>query len=149
GLASTRTYPLTSSFRPSYNMAVNLVANYERAQAERLLASSFDQFLADRTVHGAEQTLERNASYLAGYLSSAACDRGDDPGGGRGLALADPRARHLAARRAPARAGRGDRPGRRPRQHDRGAGPDRGPPGPPGRRPRPRRRPGPGGEGGH
>ena len=25
GLASTRTYPLRSSFRPSYNMAVNLV----------------------------------------------------------------------------------------------------------------------------
>jgi ATP-dependent RNA helicase HelY len=77
GLASTRTYPLTSSFRPSYNMAVNLVANYERPQAERLLASSFAQFLADRTVHGAEQTLHRNARFLAGYLSSAACDRGD------------------------------------------------------------------------
>jgi ATP-dependent RNA helicase HelY len=77
GLASTRTYPLTSSFRPSYNMAVNLVANYERDQAERLLASSFAQFLADRTVHGAEQTLARNSEYLAGYLRSAACDRGD------------------------------------------------------------------------
>jgi len=77
GLASTRTYPLTSSFRPSYNMAVNLVANYERPQAERLLASSFAQFLADRTVHGAEQTLARNARFLGGYLESAACDRGD------------------------------------------------------------------------
>jgi ATP-dependent RNA helicase HelY len=77
GLASTRTYPLTSSFRPSYNMAVNLVANYERKEAERLLASSFAQFLADRTVHGAEQTLARNASYLAGYREAAACDRGD------------------------------------------------------------------------
>ena len=80
GLASTRTYPLTSSFRPSYNMAVNLVANYERPQAERLLASSFAQFLADRTVHGAEQTLARNAGYLAGYLESATCDRGDIAG---------------------------------------------------------------------
>jgi ATP-dependent RNA helicase HelY len=77
GLASNRTYPLTSSFRPSYNMAVNLVANYERKQAERLLASSFAQFLADRTVHGAEQTLARNARFLAGYLESAACVRGD------------------------------------------------------------------------
>ncbi|MFL5878948.1 MAG: RNA helicase, partial [Actinomycetota bacterium] len=77
GLASTRTYPLTSSFRPSYNMAVNLVANYERPQAERLLASSFAQFLADRTVHDAEQTLARNARFLGGYLESAACDRGD------------------------------------------------------------------------
>jgi ATP-dependent RNA helicase HelY len=77
GLASTRTYPLTSSFRPSYNMAVNLVANYAREEAERLLASSFAQFLADRTVHGAEQTLARNARYQAGYLESAACERGD------------------------------------------------------------------------
>jgi len=58
-------------------MAVNLVANYERKQAERLLAASFAQFLADRTVHGAEQTLARNAGFLAGYLESAACDRGD------------------------------------------------------------------------
>jgi ATP-dependent RNA helicase HelY len=76
-LASTRAYPLLSSFRPSYNMAVNLVANYVRADAERLLASSFAQFLIDRTVHGAEQTIARNSSYLAGYLRSAACDRGD------------------------------------------------------------------------
>ena len=76
-LASTRTYPLLSSFRPSYNMAVNLVANYGRADAERLLASSFAQFLIDRTVHGAEQTIARNSSFLEGYLRSAACDRGD------------------------------------------------------------------------
>jgi ATP-dependent RNA helicase HelY len=77
GLASTRTYPLTSSFRPSYNMAVNLVANYRRDQAEQLLASSFAQFLIDRTLHGAEQTLARNQRFLAGYLESARCHRGD------------------------------------------------------------------------
>jgi ATP-dependent RNA helicase HelY len=76
-LASTRSYQLVSSFRPSYNMAVNLVANYTRAAAERLLASSFAQFLIDRTVHGSERTLARNAEYLEGYLRSAACDRGD------------------------------------------------------------------------
>jgi ATP-dependent RNA helicase HelY len=76
-LASTRSYQLVSSFRPSYNMAVNLVANYTRPQAERLLASSFAQFLIDRTVHGAERTLARNAEYMEGYLRSAACDRGD------------------------------------------------------------------------
>jgi ATP-dependent RNA helicase HelY len=58
-------------------MAVNLVANYRRGEAERLLASSFAQFLADRTVHGAEQTLARNTEYLTGYRASATCDRGD------------------------------------------------------------------------
>ena len=76
-LASTRSYQLVSSFRPSYNMAVNLVANYPRPAAERLLASSFAQFLIDRTVHGAERTLARNAEFLEGYLRSAHCDRGD------------------------------------------------------------------------
>ena len=42
-LASTRTYELTSSFRPSYNMAVNLVRNYTRDQAHTLLNGSFAQ----------------------------------------------------------------------------------------------------------
>ena len=35
GLASTRTYPLRSSFRPSYNMAVNLVHQVGRAPRAR------------------------------------------------------------------------------------------------------------------
>ena len=76
-LATTRSYPLTSSFRISYNMAVNLVANYRRPEAERLLASSFAQFLSDRTAHGTEQAIARNRTYLEGYLRSAACERGD------------------------------------------------------------------------
>src|SRR5439155_3738312 len=38
-LATTRTYELTSSFRPSYNMAVNLVRNYSREEAHHLLNS--------------------------------------------------------------------------------------------------------------
>src|SRR5262249_33448854 len=37
GLAATRTYDLASSFRPSYNMAVNLVRNYTPEQAHELL----------------------------------------------------------------------------------------------------------------
>ena len=41
-----RTRPASSSFRPSYNMAVNLVRSYTPEQAHRLLNSSFAQFLA-------------------------------------------------------------------------------------------------------
>ena len=41
GLASTRTYPLRSSFRPSYNMAVNLVDQYGRETSRELLEQSF------------------------------------------------------------------------------------------------------------
>jgi ATP-dependent RNA helicase HelY len=52
GLAGTRTYPLSSSFRPSYNMAVNLVGQVGIKRAEALLESSFAQFQADRSVGG-------------------------------------------------------------------------------------------------
>src|SRR6185437_12067420 len=34
GLASTRTYPLRSSFRPSYNMAINMVSQVSREMDE-------------------------------------------------------------------------------------------------------------------
>ena len=43
-VAELGSHPLRSSFRPTYNMAVNLVANYSRRQAERLLEASFAQF---------------------------------------------------------------------------------------------------------
>jgi ATP-dependent RNA helicase HelY len=77
GLASTRTYELRSSFRPSYNMAVNLVRNYTREEAHHLLNSSFGQFLADRSVVMLERQLERDRAYLEGYHRSMRCDRGD------------------------------------------------------------------------
>src|SRR5438105_3084915 len=77
GLASTRTYELRSSFRPSYNMAVNLVRNYTIDEAHHLLNSSFAQFLADRSVVTFERQLERDRAYLEGYRRSMACDRGD------------------------------------------------------------------------
>jgi ATP-dependent RNA helicase HelY len=77
GLASTRTYELRSSFRPSYNMAVNLVSNYTREEARHLLNSSFAQFLADRGVVTLERQLERDRAFLDGYRVRVQCDRGD------------------------------------------------------------------------
>jgi ATP-dependent RNA helicase HelY len=77
GLASTRTYELRSSFRPSYNMAVNLVSNYTREEARHLLNSSFAQFLADRGVVTLERQLERDRAYLAGYRERVSCHLGD------------------------------------------------------------------------
>ncbi len=77
GLASTRTYELRSSFRPSYNMTVNLVQNYTPQEAHHLLNSSFAQFLADRGVVALERQLERDRAYLEGYRESMACDAGD------------------------------------------------------------------------
>jgi ATP-dependent RNA helicase HelY len=76
-LASTRTYPLQSSFQPSYNMAVNLVRNYDRAEAEHLVNSSFAQFQADRDVVRLEKTREKSEAYLASYRERMACELGD------------------------------------------------------------------------
>jgi ATP-dependent RNA helicase HelY len=76
-LASRRTYPLNSSFRPTYNMAVNLIDRFGRGRAREILESSFAQFQADRAVVGiARQVREQEAS-LAGYEKAMTCDRGD------------------------------------------------------------------------
>jgi ATP-dependent RNA helicase HelY len=76
-LASTRTYELRSSFRPSYNMAVNLIRNYTHEDARHLLNSSFAQFLADRGVVTLERELERDRASLEGYHRSMGCHLGD------------------------------------------------------------------------
>lgn len=67
GLASKRTYPLNSSFRPSYNMAVNLTAQFGRRRARTILESSFAQFQADRSVVGMARDVAKRESSLAGY----------------------------------------------------------------------------------
>jgi ATP-dependent RNA helicase HelY len=77
GLASTRTYPLRSSFRPGYNMAVNLVGRLGTDAARDLLEKSFGQFQADRSVVGLARRIERNAEALAGYAASMRCHLGD------------------------------------------------------------------------
>ncbi|MDC5697438.1 DEAD/DEAH box helicase [Intrasporangium calvum] len=77
GLASTRTYPLRSSFRPTYNMAVNLVRQFGRDSAREILETSFAQFQADRAVVGFVRTVRRNEEALAGYAESMTCHLGD------------------------------------------------------------------------
>jgi ATP-dependent RNA helicase HelY len=77
GLASTRTYPLRSSFRPSYNMAVNLVHQFGRARSRELLEQSFAQFQADKAVVGLARQLRKAEDALEGYREAATCDRGD------------------------------------------------------------------------
>lgn len=77
GLASTRTYPLRSSFRPSYNMAVNLVHQFGRSRSRELLEQSFAQFQADKAVVGLARQLRKAQDALDGYREAATCDRGD------------------------------------------------------------------------
>ena len=77
GLASTRTYPLRSSFRPSYNMAVSLIGQMGRVQSRDLLETSFAQFQADRAVVGMAAQIRRNDEALVGYAKAQECHLGD------------------------------------------------------------------------
>ncbi|UCA50073.1 DEAD/DEAH box helicase [Streptomyces sp. WA6-1-16] len=77
GLAGTRTYPLRSSFRPSYNMAVNLVQQFGRHRSRELLETSFAQFQADKSVVGISRQVQRNEEGLEGYKEGMTCHLGD------------------------------------------------------------------------
>jgi len=77
GLASTRTYPLRSSFSPTYNMAINLISRFGRETARRSLESSFAQFQADRAVVGLTRQIRKNEILIAELLKDAQCHLGD------------------------------------------------------------------------
>ncbi|NLT26343.1 MAG: DEAD/DEAH box helicase, partial [Microbacteriaceae bacterium] len=76
-LASRRSYPLNSSFRPTYNMTVNLVDRFGRARTREVLESSFAQFQADRAVVDLARTVRQQREALAGYREAMTCDKGD------------------------------------------------------------------------
>lgn len=77
GLASTRTYPLRSSFTPSYNMSINLIARFGKERARTSLESSFAQFQADRAVVGLVKQIRKNDLAAAEQLESAICHLGN------------------------------------------------------------------------
>ncbi len=77
GLASRRTYPLNSSFRPTYNMSINLLAQFGRPRAREILESSFAQFQADRSVVGLARQVRSREESLVGYEQSMHCHLGD------------------------------------------------------------------------
>src|SRR3954449_9272964 len=63
-LASSRAFDLRSAFRPTYNMAANLVRSYSAEEAHHLLNLSFAQYQADRDVVRIEARLERRDAVL-------------------------------------------------------------------------------------
>jgi ATP-dependent RNA helicase HelY len=77
GLASTRTYPLRSSFSPTYNMAINLISRFGRETARRSLESSFAQFQADRAVVGLTRQIRKNEALIQELMKDAQCHLGD------------------------------------------------------------------------
>jgi ATP-dependent RNA helicase HelY len=76
-LASRRTYPLNSSFAPTYNMAVNLIEQFGRERTRDILESSFAQFQADRAVVDLARKVRQQEESLAGYANSMTCHLGD------------------------------------------------------------------------
>ncbi len=74
GLASTRTFPLRSSFAPTYNMTINLVNQMGPAQAHKLLERSFAQYQADRSVVGLVRGVERGERMLGEFAAELGGD---------------------------------------------------------------------------
>ena len=76
-LASKRTYPLNSSFRPTFNMAVNLIEAFGQRRSREVLETSFAQFQADRSVVGLARGIREKQASLDGYEESMRCHLGD------------------------------------------------------------------------
>lgn len=58
-LALSRHFELTSSFRPTYNMAANMVRRFDPVEARQLLNLSFAQFRTDAGVVRSEERVKR------------------------------------------------------------------------------------------
>jgi ATP-dependent RNA helicase HelY len=76
-LASRRTYPLNSSFKPTYNMAINLIERFGRDRTRDILENSFAQFQADRSVVDLARKVKQQEETLAGYAAPMECHLGD------------------------------------------------------------------------
>lgn len=76
-LASRRTYPLNSSFKPTYNMAVNLIDQFGRQRTRDILEQSFAQFQADRAVVDIARKVKQQEETLSGYAEPMECHLGD------------------------------------------------------------------------
>lgn len=76
-LVTSRTYRLTSAFRPTYNMAANLIRSYTRTEARHLLNLSLAQYQSDRDVVRLEARLERRQLELVEWTERAHSPYGD------------------------------------------------------------------------
>jgi len=77
-LAAARSFPVRSSFKPTPNMAVNLLQRMSHARARDTLELSFAQFQADRDVVDQARQLRAEQESLAGYDRAARRATGAD-----------------------------------------------------------------------
>ncbi len=76
-LAGSSSFPLFSSFRPSYNMAVNLVRRVEEDAADDLLRQSFAQFQARLAVQKLAKKADKRRDDIAKALGAMTVDRSE------------------------------------------------------------------------
>lgn len=76
-IASAGAHELTSSFRPTYNMAANLMATYSRDQAETVLEASFAAFQHEGEFLDTEARIDSLYAQLADAEARARCELGD------------------------------------------------------------------------
>jgi ATP-dependent RNA helicase HelY len=76
-IASLGAHELKSSFRPTYNMTANLVANYSEERAEELLRASFAAFQREERRAQSGTQIEVLEDQLEKELAQASCERGD------------------------------------------------------------------------
>ncbi len=76
-LANKRTYELRSAFRPTYNMAANLIRRSSREQAEHFLRLSFAQYQIDDQLVRANASADRMNREIAVARTAMHCERGD------------------------------------------------------------------------
>lgn len=77
-LASARSFPVRSTFKPTPNMAVNLLQRMSHERARDTLELSFAQFQADRDVVDQARALRDEQESLAGYDRAARRAKGND-----------------------------------------------------------------------
>lgn len=77
GLASTRTYPLKSSFKPTYNMSINLISQFGSSRARTSLESSLAQFQADKAVVGLAKQIRKNETARDELFKQVECHLGN------------------------------------------------------------------------
>ena len=76
-LASSQRFPLTSAFRPTYNMSVNLIRRHTPHEAAEVLNRSFAQYQSDQSVVATETRLVHARARREDAAANARCDRGD------------------------------------------------------------------------
>lgn len=76
-IAEKGSNPLRSSFSPTYNMAVNLIARYDETVAHELLEASFASFSMEQRTEQLRSNLNDRRSDLGTFRAAATCDLGD------------------------------------------------------------------------